>query len=110
MTMTRRETLVAFLQEDNGFSEALLKAAFAVPGCAGFLTQAQSLGLTNEELAERLVAFKQGGGSGLQAAIETITKEFNGTPDTADNSAYQGVLADIQAQLHSLAEKVAELS
>jgi hypothetical protein len=85
--VTRRETLVKFLQGDNGFSASQLEAAFAVPGTTAFLTEAQSRGITNAELADRLVAFKKGGGCGLQNAIESITQEWNAPAVVEDPKA-----------------------
>jgi len=95
--MTRRVTLVRYLRGENGFDEVQLKAAFAISTTAGFLTQAQTLGISNGDLADRLVAFKTAGGSGLANAIELITAEFNASNEPECNEQLQGILDQLDA-------------
>lgn len=102
--MTRRETLVAFLRSQNGYSVAELKAALAIPGVPEFLVRVQASGITNEDLAARLAVFKLGGGAGLANAVASITAELNGAGVTSDEC--NETLEDIQADLEALLLRV----
>ena len=99
--MTRRETLVKYLQGSNSFTAEMLKAAFAVPGTTEFLTEAQNRGISNTELADRLVAFKKGGGCGLQNAIESITSEWN-TPAVDPKAAVYSALDALRSAIEGI--------
>lgn len=98
--MTRRETMVAYLRGENGFSSKQLAAAFAVPGVTEFLTEAQTRGISNADLATELVNFKLNGGVGLQNAIESITATWNKPavdPKVAVYSAIDALRTAIEA-------------
>src|SRR3990170_6750021 len=103
--MTRRETLVAVLRGTNNYSLKLLNATYAVKGVKAFLNDAESRGISNIELADRLVAFKTGGGSGLANAIVALTNEFN-APTAAVPCIEVSELDSIKAQLAALIEQV----
>lgn len=104
---TRRATMVAYLREADGFTSGQLSAALAVPGVSEFLTRAQKEGVSNEEVADRLVAFKEGGGSGLQNAIKSITAEFdaNGLPAAP---AGEATLSDVLGAIKDLTAAINE--
>lgn len=102
MSATRRETLVTIL---NGGTPSLerVNATFAVPGTQEFLNLAQSRGLSNSDVVDRLVAFKAAGGSGLANAIASITAEFNAPAEPECDDTLQ----DILEQLDDLRSQVA---
>lgn len=91
--MTRRETMVRYLREENGFSSEQLKAAFAVPGVTDLLARVQSEGISNSELADRFVAFKEAGNSGLQNAVAAVNAELDGPEDDGIDDAFDAVIS-----------------
>ena len=101
--LTRRQTLVLVLQGGNGYTPAQLKDTFDVPGVQEFLADAAARGISSASLADRLVAFKKGGGSGLANAIASISAEFNSTVATGN---CEDTLAAIKAQVNALAAQV----
>lgn len=98
MSQTRRETLVAVLRGTNNYSLGELNAMNAIVGT--FLTDAEDRGISNTELADRLVAFKTGGGTGLSNAIVKLTKEFSApsAQDACKAAVEQAKAALSQAQ------------
>jgi len=105
--MTRRETLVAVLRGTNNYSLSQLNAMNKVSGVQNFLEQADAVGITHKELADRLVAFKKGGGSGLANAIYAITPEFTQQPEE-NCEEEKSALRAIQEQLAALSQQVAD--
>lgn len=77
----------------------------AVKGVSEFLIRAASLGITNTQLADRLVAFKTNGGSGIASAVAAITKEWD-TPapavTTAKDDCKDTVVKVLQAAIDTL--------
>lgn len=105
--MTRREILVSFLRGENGFSAADLDSALNVDGTqetTAFLTAAQEAGISNPDLADRLVTFKANGGSGLRTAIAVITPEFSSTGAPVENN--NAVLAEVANGLRAVLETI----
>lgn len=102
--MTRRETLVQVLRGKNGYSLTTLNETLAVEGVTEFLAEAQALGISNTDLADRLVAFKQGGGSGLANAIVAIRAEFSDT--NGGSVECQDELASIKSDLEAVLGRV----
>jgi hypothetical protein len=98
--MTRRETLVAVLRGTNSYSLSELNAMNAIVG--DFLTVAEDKGVTHTALADRLVAFKQNGGSGLANAIREITEEFEAPPVPSAEQRLDSLVAAIRAALDSV--------
>ena len=84
MSNTRRQTLVAVLQGTNGYTLAELNAMNKVKGVNAFLQDAEARGISHTALADRLVAFKTNGGSGLADAIVSITGDFT-APEATDS-------------------------
>lgn len=100
MSQTRRATLVAVLQGTNGYSINELNAMNAVGGVTDFLNNAQSAGLTHTELADKLIAFKTGGGAGLANAIRDITDygfTSKSTSDACNDAVAEAKAAVLQA-------------
>lgn len=104
MGQTRRETLVSVLQGTNGYSLSELNAMNAISTVSGFLSRVEAEGISHTALAERLVAFKHDGGSGLSNAIKAITCELDNPVNNAD--AVKSAVSAIQAGLTALVKAV----
>ena len=98
MSQTRRETLVAVLQGTNNYSISELNAMNDIVG--DFLTQAENAGESHKSLADKLVAFKMNGGSGLANAIAAITGSgFDGFGSSDANAEFSEVLQQAKTAL-----------